>query len=122
MYAALTGADNDDIEAALSQYENLKADGDFSDLSHLVAFAVASLAVSDEHKAEAKTMLQDVIDSSEDNGLVELAALRLAEMLINEGEYQEAVDLLENNTPAGGRLTVLFYERIGDAEYGRGRP
>lgn len=100
LYQVMRAADAGEAEAAAQAYQQINKSDDFAGLRHLAAFALASVQVQNDNAEEARSNLQAVVDNEKDDGLRALAALRLSELLINAGETDEAVTLLEEN--AGG--------------------
>ena len=44
------------------------------------------------------------------------------ELLINDGQAEDALEVLDDHAPAGGQMQMLFAERRGDAHFAAGRP
>lgn len=120
LYALLSSADDGRQEDALAAFATLQEDDDFPELTHLGAFVLSSLHYDSEDYAAAAAVLQPALDGSEDIGLRQFAALRIAEAQIAGNAQEQAIALLQEHMPSAGRLRVVFEERIGDAEYSRG--
>ncbi len=79
----------------------------------MAAMAVAKANVETGELGAARTHLQMVIDSSEQEDLVYVAYARLARLLIDEGQAASAISLLKGvSSPA---FEALFQEIMGDA-------
>lgn len=120
LFALLSAADAGEVGEADAFYATLSDGADSAELSYLGAFALSSLYVAEKKTDKAKTLLLAAMDGSQDIGLRRLAALRLAEILINLEEYDEAEAVLADNAPPSGRLRILYEERGGDLEFRRG--
>ena len=121
LYALMSSADEGRREEAQAAYDALQAEADgFPELRHLGAFVLSSLHYDGADYAAAAEVLRPALADSADAGLRQFAALRIAEAQIAGGEAAQAIALLEAHMPEGGRLRILFEERIGDAEYSAG--
>ena len=105
-----------DAETAFAELRS----GHYPDLRHLGAFAIADMRVREEKHEGAETALREIMENSEDDGLRDLAALRLAEALTGRGEFKRAEKLLNQRIPNQGAARILFQDRIGDAAALRG--
>lgn len=117
LYQLIDSADSGDRAAAEAVYAALQQEAGYEELGYLGAFVLSSLYMTEADTAAVATVLAPVLDSSEDSGIRQLAALRIAEAHIVGGDTAAALDILRDNLPASGRLRVLFTERIGDGEY-----
>ena len=107
-------------EEAAVAFEVLQVADDFPELQNLGAFSLVSLYVAEKNYDEAAALMRGALETTTDDGLRRLAALRLSEVLISDAKYDEAVKVLEDNEPLNGQLVVLFKERMGDAAFARG--
>jgi predicted negative regulator of RcsB-dependent stress response len=105
----------------LSDQETAEADSytqkllsDFSGTPYSVfaALDMASVSVANGDKATAKTYLQWVAENAELTGHKQLAVLRLANLLVSEGLYDEALAKIEESDSAA--FASLFAELKGD--------
>lgn len=120
LFSLLENADEEDKESVAADYQSLQEMTAFPEMRNLGAFTMISVHVAEKNYDAAATALQEVIDTTKDDGLRYLALLRLAEVWINNGKYDEAITLLEENKPPGGVFPILFMERIGDAAFAGG--
>jgi predicted negative regulator of RcsB-dependent stress response len=77
------------------------------------ALVLAKMLFDSGDTAGARTQLQWVIDKSDETDLKEIARYRLAEVLVNDKQYDEALKLLDSKhgTPYAG----LYADLRGDA-------
>jgi len=120
LFSLLNATAAENKAEAMAAYEELEDADNFPELRNLGAFALVSLYVAENNYADAAVLMRDVVEETNDDGLRRLAVLRLSEVLINVGEYDEATQVLEEHEPSGGQLAVLFRERMGDAAFVRG--
>ena len=119
LFRVLIAAREERPEEAEAAFADLRSDS-YPDLRHLGAFAVADLRVQGDDPDGAEAILREVMENSEDDGLRDLAALRLAEALTWRGAFAEAEQLLTRRAPNQGAARILFQDRIGDAAALRG--
>lgn len=81
--------------------------------AHFAALAAARAAFDSGNRAEARARLQWVVERAKDDGLRDLARLRLAAVLIDERKYDEALAAVQ--APAAEAMTALFADARGDA-------
>lgn len=74
-------------------------------------FARAAYEVGEE--ADARRLLEDAVDLSSDESTAHTARIRLAQLLIQSAQYQEALDLLGSVDP--GQFASHYEELKGDA-------
>lgn len=67
----------------------------------------------------ARAQLQWVVDRSGDEALAAVARLRLAGLLLDEKNYDEALSVLDNRPPAS--FAALYADRRGDVLAGQGK-
>ncbi len=96
-------------DAALLLTEGFTSSG-YASRAALIS-AQASFKAGD--LSTAKSMLQWVIDQSEETELKDLARLRLAGVLLDEQQYEQALSLL--NTQHGTSFVGLYADLRGDA-------
>lgn len=109
-----------DAEAATETYDQLRGQRDFSPLADLSGFALASVYVADEQIPQAIEVLQEIADTTDDENIAALTALRLSELMIIGGQNADAVAILENAVSPSTQTQILFDERIGDAYFSDG--
>lgn len=120
LYVLMDSADDGQLEDAQAAHNALADNEEFPELGNLGAFVLSSLHFYAGDYAAAAAVLQRPLEDSADDGLRQLAALRIAEVHIADGENGEAVELLNDHMPDLGRLRIMFEERIGDAEFNAG--
>jgi predicted negative regulator of RcsB-dependent stress response len=79
--------------------------------------AIARMSVEDGHSADAVAPLTQVMDNSKDAELKQIARLRLARVLIDQGKPDDAIKLLAAGTP--GSFAGRYHEVHGDALYAK---
>ena len=79
--------------------------------------AIARMSVEDGHSADAVAPLTQVMDNSKDAELKQIARLRLARVLIDQGKSDDAIKLLAAGTP--GSFAGRYHEVHGDALYAK---
>ena len=79
--------------------------------------AIARMSVEDGHSADAVAPLTQVMDNSKDTELKQIARLRLARVLIDQGKPDDAIKLLAAGTP--GSFAGRYHEVRGDALYAK---
>src|SRR5271167_3946518 len=77
--------------------------------------ASARMNVEDGHSADAVAPLTEVMNNSKDAELKQIARLRLARVLIDQGKSDDAIKLLAAGTP--GSFAGRYHEVHGDALY-----
>jgi predicted negative regulator of RcsB-dependent stress response len=95
-----------------SYTQKLLSDFSGTPYSVFAALDMASVSVSNGDKATAKTYLQWVAENAELTGHKQLAVLRLANLLVSEGLYDEALAKIEKSDSAA--FASLFAELKGD--------
>jgi predicted negative regulator of RcsB-dependent stress response len=78
---------------------------------------IARMNVEDGDSAEAVVPLTQVMNNSKDSELKQIARLRLARVLIDQGKPDDAIKLLAAGTP--GSFTGRYHEVHGDALYAK---
>lgn len=86
----------------------------------LAALAGAKAAFDTGDAAGAKARLQWVVDHAKDDGSRDIARLRLAAVLLDEKNYDEAAKLLDVKPVE--TLTALYADLQGDVLAARGKP
>ena len=119
LFRVLLAARDERPQDAEAAFAELQSDS-YPDLRHLGAFALADQRVSEENYEGAEIVLREIVDNSEDDGLRDLAALRLAEVMTGRGAFVEAEELLNQRIPNQGAARILFQDRLGDAAALRG--
>jgi predicted negative regulator of RcsB-dependent stress response len=93
----------------------LKADYADSTYAHFAAMHLARIAVEDDDLDKAATELQWVLDQNVDLGLAALVRLRLAQVKLAQGEFEDGLVLVDA-TKAGAHGSA-FAETRGDIFY-----
>ena len=78
--------------------------------------AMAYFYMSQSRDEDAADELRGLIESSENNGMILIANMRLAKILLYQSKYKEVLDLLEGNL--GHAFETKYSELIGDAYLG----
>lgn len=88
--------------------------GEFSSTPYAVfaAFEMAASSMANHDIAAAQTYLQWVIDNAELAGHVEIARLRLAQLLVNDKNYEQALVIIDQSQLES--FESLFAELRGD--------
>ena len=84
------------------------------------ALLAAQVNEQGKEAARAKTQLQWVIDHASEDGLKDVARLRLAAVLLDEKNYADAMKLLEAKHPAS--FDGLYADLRGDVLSAQGKP
>ncbi len=84
------------------------------------AFAAAKAAMDSGDGAAAKTRLQWVVDNGRDDEIKDIARLRLAAVLLDEKNYDDALKLLD--AKHGDTYTALYADLKGDVLTAQGKP
>ena len=103
---------NDAAAAVMEKYAS-------SGYAPRAALVAAQVNVQDKDAARAKTQLQWVIDHAGEDGLKDVARLRLAALLLDEKKYDDALKLLEAKHPAA--FDGLYADLRGDVLSAQGR-
>lgn len=123
LFALRAAVEDDDIDAAREALVGLE-DGDFSEQRDLGALSFAALLFERGEREEAAATLERVMLESGDAGLRQIAALRRAQIHIDEGEGDAALDLLDpsgEHWPSSFAMQILFGEAAADADIVEGR-
>ena len=97
-------------DALIKEYPN----SPYADQAQLT---IARIDVESGKSADALVPLTQVMNNSKDTELQQIARLRLARVLIDEGKPDDAVKLLAAGTP--GSFAGRFHEVHGDALYAK---
>ena len=119
LFRVLLSAREERPQEAEAAFAELQSDS-YPDLRYLGAFALADQRAAEENYEGAEAVLREIVDNSEDDGLRDLAALRLAEAMTGRGAFAEAEELLNRRIPNQGAARILFQDRLGDAAALRG--
>jgi predicted negative regulator of RcsB-dependent stress response len=117
-FNAMTEAfDRNDRNAARKIADGLIKDFPKSPYADQAQLAIARIDVESGDLASAIAPLTQVVDGSNDADLKQIARLRLARVLIDQGKPDEAIKTLEA-TPAGA-FAALAHQVRGDALYAK---
>jgi predicted negative regulator of RcsB-dependent stress response len=120
-FSAMTEAfDKNDPNAARKIADGLIKDYPKSPYADQAQLAIARIDVESGDLAKAIAPLTHVMDGSNDADLKQIARLRLARVLIDQGKPDDAIRTLEA-TPAGA-FTALAHQVRGDALYAKKDP
>ena len=98
--------------------EELMADYSATPYAVHGAFALAKFSVDGGDLDQAARVLRWILDNGDDDGLIHIARLRLAAVLLSTGEVDSAVTLLDVVDPA--EFAARYYELTGDARLQKG--
>ncbi|MDR1530176.1 MAG: tetratricopeptide repeat protein [Burkholderiales bacterium] len=120
LYFALSEAiDSEDATRAKEAMAQLADNYGSTGYAPRAALLYAEALWSADKKDEAQTQLQWVIDRASEDDLKQIARYRLAELLIDQQKYEDALRLLDaKHKPA---YEALYADLRGDALFGAGR-
>lgn len=95
--------------------ESLRADHKNSQYAQYASMMLARVAVANADLDKAAILLQEVIDNSDDEALVDVVRLRLARVEIARKDYRKALEILDVEVPAA--MAALYAELRGDIYY-----
>lgn len=107
----------DDRNKSRAIADGLVKDFPSSPYADQAQLAIARMSVEDGHSADAVAPLTQVMDNSKDAELKQIARLRLARVLIDQGKPDDAIKLLAAGTPAS--FAGRYHEVHGDALYAK---
>lgn len=129
---------NSHAETASAQYEAMMQDlnqdkkdqaadrgaailGQYSDTAYaeLAALAMAKIKVDENDLVSAKSQLRWAVDNAKQDEVKRIAQLRLARVLTAEGNYDEALPLLDT-PPDAGKFSAPYEELKGDIYVAKG--
>ena len=99
--------------------EKVRSDYAGTQYAHFAALMQARLAVESEDFATAEQLLRDVVNSTDDAALQEIARQRLARVLAQQDRSEEALELF--SAPVSGELLASREEVRGDLLLSLGR-
>jgi predicted negative regulator of RcsB-dependent stress response len=91
-----------------------------SGYSPRAAFIVAKMQFDAGEPAAARAQLQWVVDHADEQELKEIARYRLAELMLNDKQYDDALKMLDARH--GEPFSGLYADLRGDAHAAAGRP
>lgn len=115
MQAALV---NRDVGRASELLNGLTTGFDSTAYAQQGRLLLAKVHVGEGKFADAEPLLRAVVEKSKDKELVQIAQLRLARLLIQEGKHDDALQLLEPLT--AGAFGAQAREIRGDALFAKG--
>jgi predicted negative regulator of RcsB-dependent stress response len=116
MMAALV---NEKETVVTEQAGNLIANYPDTPYAALAALALAKLRLGNGDLAAARTQLQWALDNAGSDGIRQTAQLRLAHVMVAEGDLDGAETLLDNATPDAA-FAPLYADLRGDIHLARG--
>jgi predicted negative regulator of RcsB-dependent stress response len=119
LYGSVTKALREgNVQKARDNAKELVSSYPGSGYAPLAALSAARLAFEARDLADAKQQLQWVVDKAKDNEFKVVARLRLAAVLLDEKQYDEALKLLEPRPEDA--MTHLLADLRGDAYVAKG--
>jgi predicted negative regulator of RcsB-dependent stress response len=107
----------DDRKKSRALADGLVKDFPSSPYADQAQLAIARMNVEDDHSADAVAPLTQVMNDSKDSELKQIARLRLARVLIDQGKPDDAIKLLAAGTP--GSFAGRYHAVRGDALYAK---
>ena len=95
--------------------ESLRIDYKGSQYAQYANMMLARMAVGDDELGKAAELLQQIIDTSDDAELANIARIRLVRVEIAQDNYPRALEILDVDVPSA--MTSLFAELRGDVYY-----
>jgi predicted negative regulator of RcsB-dependent stress response len=117
--AVTMAARANDVAKARDATAELTAKFGGSGYSPRAAFIVAKMQFDAGETAAAKAQLQWVVDHADEQELKEIARYRLAELMLNDKQYDDALKMLD--AKHGEPFAGLYADLRGDAHYAAGR-
>jgi predicted negative regulator of RcsB-dependent stress response len=118
LYADLQSAlSKQDLNAAAGVLATLSGSHDASAYAQQGRLLLAKSQVDGGKVEEAIGLLQDVIEKSKDEGLVQIARLRMARLLIQQGKFDDALKILKPES--AGEFAAQVREIRGDALFAK---
>lgn len=102
-----------DATGARRAFDELFEDYSGTAYAEKARLLLARTAYEVGEQADARRLLEDAVDLSSDESTVHAARIRLAQLLIENAQYQEALDLLGSADP--GQFASHYEELKGDA-------
>src|ERR1700678_1951927 len=117
-FSAMTDAlERNDSNASRRIADGLIKDYSGSPYADQAELVLARLAVEDGQLAQAIPPLMQVMNDSKDADLKQIARLRLARGLVDQGKPDEAIKTLTDSVP--GAFAPLYHQVRGDAYYSK---
>jgi len=116
----LVAADTQATESVLAQSERLREEFSGTTYATLAALVQARVALEAGSQADARAVLEQVIATTSDPGLVRIAILRLVRVLIVADDLETAADLVAKHDGSGA-FGGAFAALRGDIAAARGR-
>lgn len=107
-----------DSEAAIARGEKIVSEYPASAYAAFTALELAKLHYHTGDSAEARENLNWVINNADEDGIKQLAQLRLARLLMDDGDLAAAEQLVD--TVDAGKFSAAFEEIRGDIASSRG--
>ena len=121
LYTDFRGAlDRNELEAATRSLATLSADHAKSPYTQQGRLLLAKKHVEANKLDEALPLLRAVVDESKDDELAWIARMRVARLLIQQGKYDDALNLLD--VEKAGAFAPQVREIRGDAQVAKGNP
>ncbi len=120
LYEQVVAAGNDALSPDLeSRVETFLREHPDNGYAPLLALALANEAVEHDRRSQAADHLRFAMEHARESGLRDVARLRLARLLLDEGKVAQALAALDE--PQAGELDPLLQEARGDALLAQGQ-
>ena len=119
LFEILRAETDGDTEAAQRALERIDG-GRFASMHNLALMSLAAAQDGAGNAEDAIATLRAAKAAETETGLRMIIILRLAELLINAGQTEEALQELDAEEPAEEILQMLYAERRGDAYFAAG--
>ncbi|MGU9950854.1 MAG: YfgM family protein [Gammaproteobacteria bacterium WSBS_2016_MAG_OTU1] len=120
-YTIVNAVEEGDVEAASAALDGIDGE-EFPEMRNLALVALATAHNTDGNAESAIARLREAEEQETDEGLRQALVLRLAELLINDGQTDEALAVLDDpEVEEDSAMNLLFAERRGDAYYAAGK-
>jgi len=110
---------NDDFSEAENSAQQLLSEFANTPYAVFAAFEMAQQSMRNDDLATTKTYLEWVMTNAKLAGQTEIARLRLTQLLLNEAQYQQALEFAEQSETAA--FDSLFTELRGDIYAAQGQ-
>lgn len=117
MQSAVQANDNGRVQRIAADMQEKFGSTIYASMTNLMA---ARMALDSKEPQTAKTRLKWVVDNSKEEGYKAIARIRLAEILLDEKKYDEALSMLSAKFPDA--FASMAEDRRGDIYYAQNKP